>query len=326
MTHRFARRALALAAGGLALPSIARAQAGWPERPIRWIVPYNPSGTADILARLVAEQLGERFGQQIVVENRAGAGGTRGATFIAQNRGDTHMVTTTNFGSHAVSPSLLPSVAYDALADFVHIGLIGALPQVVAANLEFPADDMAGFIAVARERGQDLGMGYGSVGAASHLIGLSLHRAAGINPNFVGFGGSGNLLNAVMGNTVPTMIDTLSAGIGHIRAGRIKAFAISGPERSPALPEAPTFNELGLGDATAMNWFGVAIPAGTPDWLRDRWAEALREVVAIPAVSERLAALGAEGTRIDPTFMTEHVRSELARWRRVIEENNIRPG
>jgi len=324
MAGRLSRRGLALA--GLALPGLARAQGNWPERPIRWIVPYNPAGTADILARLVADHLAERLGQPVSVENRAGAGGTRGATFVAQARGDLYMVTTSNFGSHAVSPSLLPSVAYDPLADFTHVGLLGALPQVVAANLDFPATDMAGFLAVARARGQDLGMGYGSVGAASHLIGLSLHRAAGITPNFVGFGGSGNLLNAVMGGTVPTMIDTLSAGIGHIRAGRIKAFAISGPERSPALPEAPTFAELGLGEATAMNWFGLALPAGVPDWLRDRWAAALREVMALPAVRERLASLGAEGTRIDPSFMTEHVRSEAARWRRVIAENNIRPG
>ncbi len=327
MTRSISRRGLGLAAGGiLAAPAVARAQAGWPERPIRWIVPFPPAGTADIFSRMLAEHIGRRFGQPVSVENRAGAGGTLAANLLVQGRGDQHLVMISNFGPHGASPTLFPSVTYDAQADFTHVGFLGALPMVLAAHPSFPANDAATLLQMARAQGTDFTMGFGGTGTASHLIGLAMHRAAGINPTFVPYRGSGPLLNDVMGNTVPTMIDTLSAAIGHIRAERIKALAVSSPERSAALPDVPTFAELGLEAATAMNWFGLAMPAGMPGWLVERWAEALRETLALPDIQERLAQLGVVGTNIDPVFMTEHVGREVERWRAVIRENNVTVG
>jgi tripartite-type tricarboxylate transporter receptor subunit TctC len=145
-------------------------------------------------------------------------------------------------------------------------------------------------------------------------------------PTFVPYRGSGPLLNDVMAGTVPVMIDTLSAAIGHIRSGRIKALAVSAPARSPALPDVPTFAELGAGDATGMNWFGFCAPAGLPVPIAARWLTELRAALALPAVAERLAGLGVEGTNIDPGAMTELVGREVARWREVIRANNVTAG
>lgn len=327
MTLPVSRRALGLAAGGiLAAPAIARAQAGWPERPIRWIVPFPPAGTADILARLLAERMAQSLRQPVTPENRAGAGGTLAANILFQGRGDTHLVMVSNFGPHGVSPTLFPNVTYDAQRDFTHLGLLGALPMVLAAHPSFPVQDGAALIAHGRAQGAALTMGYGGNGTASHLIGLSLHRATGMAPTFVPYRGSGPLLNDVMAGTVPLMIDTLSAAIGHIRAGRIKALAVSAPARSPALPDVPTFAELGAGEATGMNWFGFCTPAGLPAPIAERWVTELRAALAQPAVAERLASLGVEGTNIDPAIMTELVGREVARWREVIRANNVTVG
>lgn len=327
---RLPRRTLALAgAAALATPALATqalAQGNWPERPIRWVVPFPPAGTADILARLLGEHVSRGLGQPIAPENRAGAGGTLAANILFQGRGDTHLVMVSNFAPHGVSPTLFPGVAYDAQRDFTHLGLLGALPMVLAAHPSFPAADAAALLAVGRQQGAALTMGYGGNGTASHLIGLSLHRAAGMSPTFVPYRGSGPLLNDVMAGTVPVMIDTLSAAIGHIRAGRIKALAVSGPSRSPALPDTPTFTEIGVGEATGMNWFGFCAPAGLPEPIAARWVRELRAVLALPAVTERLASLGVEGTNMDPAFMTEFVGTEVARWREVIRANNVTIG
>ncbi len=327
MTHRITRRGAAVA--GAILPflgSRARAQAAWPERPIRWIVPFPPAGTADILSRLLAEHISRSLGQPVAAENRAGAGGTLAANLLFQGRGDTHLVMVSNFAPHGVSPTLFPNVAYDAEKDFIHLGLLGALPMVLAVHPGFAAQDAAALLAAGRAQGSALTMGYGGNGTASHLIGLSLHRATGMAPTFVPYRGSGPLLNDVMAGTVPVMIDTLSAAIGHIRAGRIKALAVSAPTRSPALPDVPTFSEIGAGEATGMNWFGFCAPAGLPAPIAARWVTELRTALAIPAVSERLASLGVEGTNIDPAAMTALVGREVARWREVIRANNVTVG
>ncbi|MBY0335150.1 MAG: tripartite tricarboxylate transporter substrate binding protein [Acetobacteraceae bacterium] len=295
----------------------------WPERPIRWIVPFPPAGTADILSRLLGERLSPRLGQSIVVENRAGAGGTLAATATAQARGDAHTVMVTNFAPHGVSPSLFANLAYDADRDFQHLGLLGALPMVIAVHPSVPATDIAAFLAAARAQRDRLSMAYGGNGTASHLIGLTFHRAAGIAPTFVPYRGAGPALTDVLAGTVPSIIETLPAALGHIRAGRLRPLAVSSAQRSAALPDIPTFAELGFGAATGVNWFGFALPAGVPDWLAPRWLAELRAVLAMPEVAQRLTEMGVEGTSLDPAATTAFVRAELARWREVVRTNNV---
>lgn len=322
--RRLALVSAALPLVGLAAPS--RAQAAWPERQIRWVVPFPPAGTADILTRLLAERLAPRLGQTIVVDNRAGAGGTLAANLLVQARGDQHMVMVSNFAPHGASPTLFPNAGYDAQRDFTHIALLGSLPMVLAVTPAYPAQDARALLAAARAQQSAMSIGYGGTGTASHLIGLSLLRAADIAPTLIPYRGSAQLHVDVMAGTVPVMIDTLSAAMGHIRAGRLRPLAVSGPQRSAPLPEVPTFAELGYPDATGMNWFGFCATAGIPAPVAARWATELTAVLAMPEVAERLAGLGVEGTRVDPAMMTEMVGREVARWREVIRANNVSVG
>jgi tripartite-type tricarboxylate transporter receptor subunit TctC len=318
-----------LLAAALAAPLAARAalaQPAWPQRQIRWVVPFPPAGTADILSRLLAERLSVRLGQPVVVDNRAGAGGTLAGALVAQARGDSHIVMVSNFAPHGVSPSLFPNIAYDAERDFTHMALLGALPMVVAVNPALPAQTIQDFIALARQRGAALNMAYGGNGTASHLIGLTFHRAAGISPTFVPYRGAGPALLDVLAGTVESIIETLPAAIGHIRAGRLRALAVSSAARSAALPDAPTFSEIGFAGATAVNWFGFCAPAGLSEPVVARWLDELRTVLAMAEVRERLAELGVEGTSLDPAATTAFVGSEVARWRQVVRENNVTPG
>lgn len=329
MIRAATRRGAAVAAVALHLAAqarVARAQQpspNWPERPIRWIVPFPPAGTADILSRILSERVAARIGQSVVVENRGGAGGTLAATAAAQARGDLHTVMVTNFAPHAVSPHLFPNLPYDADRDFVHLGLLGALPMVLAVHPSFAAQDIGAFVRTAQAQGSRLAIAYGGNGTASHLIGLSFLRAARIEPTFVPYRGAGPALVDVLAGTVPAIVETLPAAIGHIRGGRLRPLAVSSERRSAALPDAPTFGEAGFGVATGVNWFGFALPAGAPDWLAQRWLAELRAAFAIPEVASRLAEMGVEGTSLDPAATTAFVRAELARWREVVRANNV---
>lgn len=317
------RRALtALAA---LLPGAARAQPGWPERPIRWIVPFPPAGTADILSRILGERVQQRLGQPVLIENRAGAGGTLAAAIVAQARGDQHMVMVANV-SHAISPALFPNLAYNADTDFAQVCVLGALPLVIAVNPAVAAQDLAQMIALARAEGSGFAMAYGGNGTASHLIGISFHRAAGIAPTFVPYRGAGPALVDVIAGTVPSIIETLPAALGHIRAGRLRALAVSSPVRSAVLPEVPAFAELGLGAATGVNWFNFMLPAGLPPARLARWSEEMRAITAIPELRARFDELGLEGAIHDPGEAQALVRAELARWAAVVREAKVQPG
>lgn len=306
----------------LAAPGLAGAQAAWPERQIRWVVGFPPAGTADILSRLLAERLAPRLGQPIVVENRAGAGATLAAAQVAQARGDRHMVLVANV-AHAISPALFPQITYDAFNDFEHVAILGALPMVIAVNASFAAQDIQGFIAAARAQGNRLALAYGGNATASHLIGIIFQRAARIEPTFVPYRGAGPALTDLIAGNVPAIIETLPAALGHIRAGRLRALAVSSPARSIALPEVPSFAEIGLGEATGVNWFNFLLPAGLPPVLAQRWTEELQAVVALPEIRQRFLDLGLEGTRIEPAAARELVRTELTRWREVVRANQI---
>ena len=321
---RLTRRSLV--AASMAAPLIARplhAQGAWPQRQIRWVVPFPPAGTADILSRLLAERVAARLGQPVVVDNRAGAGGTIAGALVAQARGDSHIVMVSNFAPHGVSPSLFANIGYDAERDFTHMALFGALPMVIAVNPNLPAQNIQEFIALARQRGAALNMAYGGNGTASHLIGLIFHRAAGISPTFVPYRGAGPALVDVLAGTVECIIETLPAALGHIRAGRLRALAVSSATRSIVLPDVPTFTEIGLAEATGVNWFGFCGPAGLPEPIVARWLQELREVLNMPEVRDRLVELGVEGTSLDPAATAAFVGREVARWRQVVRENNV---
>jgi tripartite-type tricarboxylate transporter receptor subunit TctC len=319
------RHALPLLGAPFLAPGIAAAQPAWPERQIRWVIGFPPAGTADILSRILGERISQQIGQPVVIENRAGAGATIAANLVAQARGDRHIVLVNNV-AHAMSPALLPNVAFDPYADFGHVAILGALPMVIAVNPAFAAQDIQAFLATARSQGQNLAMAYGGNATASHLVGASFIRAARIDPTFVPYRGAGPALTDVLAGNVPAIIETLPAAIGHIRSGRLRALAVSSPARSVALPDVPNFAELGLGEATAVNWFNFFLPTGIPAPIAERWLAELRIAIGTAEVQRRFQELGLEGTQLDPAAAGALVRAETTRWRAVVRDNNIQPG
>ena len=212
-----------LLAAALALPAIARAEAPWPERPIRWIVNFPPGGAADTLSRALGESIGGRLGQPIVIENRPGAGGLVGADLVAKARGDTHMVIMSNAASHGIGPVLYPNMPYDPMADFTHIALVGTFASVLVVNPGVPAQDIAEFLAMARDRPGGLAYGTGGNGTMNHLVGQLLARAAGVELTHVPYRGSAPALADAIGGQIPAVMESLPIALPHLRAGRLRA-------------------------------------------------------------------------------------------------------
>jgi len=310
---------------GLAAPAVARAQAGWPDRPIRWVVNFPPGGSADTLSRILAETIGGRLGQPIVVENRPGAGGGVGADIVAKGRGDPHLVIMSNAASHGIGPVLYQNVPYDPLADFTHIGMIGTFPTVLVVNPGVPAATLAEFLALAKARPGGLAYGSGGNGTMNHLIGQLLARAAGVELTHVPYRGSAAALTDAMGGQIPAVMESLPIALPHLRAGRLRALGTSEAIRDGALPEVPSFAEAGFREATSTNWFGFSAAAGIPAAVAERWRVTITEALAEPRLRERFAGLGVVPGRLGPAEYAGFIAQELARWRGVIEAGGIRP-
>jgi len=313
------RRALMLSAA--ALPALA--QNSWPDGPIRWIVNFPPGGAADTLSRILAQAMGNRLGQPVVVENRPGAGGALGADILAKAPGDRHLVMMSSAASHGIGPVLYRNTPYDAVADFIHVRLVGTFPSVLAVNPDLPARDVAEFLALMRARPGSISYGSGGNGTLNHLLGQVFGRAAGVEFTHVPYRGSAPALTDTISGTLPAIMESLPIALPHLRAGRLRPLATSEAERSPALPDVPTFAEAGFPAATATNWFGFSLPAGVQPEIVARWDGELAALLADAGVVERFAAIGVRPGRLGPAEYTALVRAELERWRAVIQAGNI---
>ncbi|SDB67010.1 Bug family tripartite tricarboxylate transporter substrate binding protein [Belnapia rosea] len=315
----------------LALPAVigtlrtAQAQGNWPERPIRWTVNFPPGGAADTLSRILAEQIGTRLGQPIVVENRPGAGGMVGADLLAKARGDAHIVMMSSAASHGIGPVLYPSVPYDPLGDFTHVALVGTFPSVLVVNPGVPAQNLGEFVALAKGRQGGIAFGTGGNGTMNHLTGVLLARAAGVELTHVPYRGSAPALADAMGGQIPAVMESLPIALPHLRAGRLRALGTSEAGRDASLPEVPSFAEAGFPAVQSTNWFGFSTTAGIPATVVERWRAAIEEALADGRVRERFAGLGVVPGRMGPAEYTALVSGELARWRRVVEEAGVKP-
>ena len=309
----------------LAAPALAQAQAGWPDRPIRWIVNFPPGGAADTLSRALVEAIGGKLGQPIVVENRPGAGGLVGADIVAKARGDQYTVLMSSAASHGIGPVLYPNVPYDALADFTNIALVGTFPSVLLVNPGVPARTLAEFLELARGRPGGLAYASGGNGTMNHLVGQLLARAAGVDLTHVPYRGSAPALADAIGGQIPAVMESLPIALPHLRAGRLRALGSSEQARDAALPEVPSFAEAGYPSVVSTNWFGFSAPAGIPPELTARWVAVITEALADPKLRERFGAIGVVPGRMGPAEYTALITAELARWRGVIEAAGIKP-
>lgn len=318
------RRFSALASvATLAAPALGGAQAAWPTKPIRWIVNFPPAGAADILSRTLAEHFGSRLGQPIVVENKPGAGGMVGADIVAKARGDTHVVMMSNAASHGIGPVLYASVPYDPLADFTHIHLVGTFPSVLAVNGGSTLSSVRELIELARGKPGEVTYGSGGNGTMNHLTGQVLARAAGVQLTHIPYRGSAPAMNDLMGGQIAALMESLPTAIGYFRSGRMRPLAVSEAERSPSLPDTPTFREAGFNVVTT-NWFGFSAPAGLPPDIAKRWEAEIAAALQSAPVREAFDKIGVRPGTLGAAAYTDLIGSELVRWKEVIRAGNIR--
>jgi tripartite-type tricarboxylate transporter receptor subunit TctC len=316
---------IAASAAPATLPAIGHAQpAGWPSKPIRWIVNFPPAGAADILSRSLADYFGTKLGQPIVVENKPGAGGLVGADIVAKGKGDTHLVMMSSAASHGIGPVLYKDVPYDPLADFTHIHLVGTFPSVLAVNAGSPIGSVKDLVERAKAKPGEVNYGTGGNGTMNHLTGQLFARAAGIQFVHVPYRGSAPAMNDLMGGQTVALMESLPTAIGYFTAGKMKPLAVSEEARSPSLPDVPTFREAGFPEVVTTNWFGFSGPAGLPPELAKRWENEIGNALksdqvkaAFDKIGVRPGTLGAEG-------YTSLIRAELARWKEVIAAANIK--
>lgn len=316
MLHR--RHLLAAGAAALGLPAAARAQAAWPDRPIRLVVPFPPGQGADILMRLLAEKLSPRLGQPVVIENRAGAGGTIGTEFVAKNTPDGYTFGMGGSGPMTIAQSLFPRLGYDATKDITPVALVATVPQLFLVNPSLPIRSLADLIARAKaERGE---MFYGSSGngTTQQLFVEYFCARAGIKMQHTPYRGSAPALNDLMAGQIPFVSETLSAASELVKAGKLRAIAVTSAERSPFFPEVPTVAEQGLAGFEAVGWISLFGPKGLPAPILAKVSAEVKAITEDADFQEKLRQASFTAAYRDPAAFAHFIEAEVAKWAEVI--------
>src|ERR671937_671123 len=305
-----------------ALALAAQAQ-DFPTRPVRIVVPYPPSGNVDITARTISPALGEALGQPIVIENRAGAGGTIGTNSVAKSPPDGYTLVLGSSATITAGPAVYKHPPYDPFKELVAIGAIQLAPIVLTVAPKTPARSFAEYVARAKAHPGQVTIASAGSGSSNHLAIELLMRQANLQPLHVPYKGSGPALTDLIGSQVEAMMDQLTASIGHIREGRIRAIAIASRKRSPDLPDVPTLDELGVKGYEASTFTGLFAPAATPLPVLETLAAALRKAMASQAVRERFRAMGVEVMDLSRAEFIAYVRGAYEKWLKLAREANI---
>ncbi len=306
-----------------ALLALAAAAQDFPSRPIHVVVPYPPGGNVDITARTIEPALREALGQPIIVENKAGAGGIVGTAYAVKAPADGYTLLLGSSATITAGPAAFKHLAYDPLKDLVAIGSIQSVPIVLTVAPKTPAATFQDYVKLARAKPGRVSIASAGTGSSNHLaIELLMHQA-NLKLLHVPFKGSGPALNDLMGSQVDSMMDQLTASIGHIRDGRIRALAISSLKRSPLLPDVPTLDESGVKGYEASTFTGLFAPVGTPQAVADRLAAALEKARANEGVRERYRTLGVEMMDMSRAEFAAFVRADYEKWVRVARAANI---
>jgi tripartite-type tricarboxylate transporter receptor subunit TctC len=308
----------------LSLFSHASAEETYPDKGITLIVPFAAGGSTDAIGRVVADGLRRVLGQPVVVDNRSGAGGSIGTAAIADAAPDGYTIGMGTASTLAINPATYENLPFDVLEDLVPIGSIAVVPNIMSVNPSLAVADMASFIALARGQPGRLAYASAGLGSVSHLLGEQFKLATGAEIEHVPYRGVGPALNDVVAGHVEVMYDNLPTSLPLVQDGRLRPLAVSGEARNTALPEVPTFAELGLGDMNWMGFFGMVAPRGTPDILIERLHEALVKALTMPDIRSRLAAQQAIVVGNSPAEFRADIARELARMRSAVEAAGIR--
>jgi tripartite-type tricarboxylate transporter receptor subunit TctC len=323
------RQFLHLAAGTAALPAlsrIARAQT-YPARPITLIVPFPPGGSTDVAARIVGDHMSRTLGQQLVVQNITGAGGTVGSTRAMRADPDGHTILMGQMGTHAASVALYPNLPYKPDVDFEPIGMVTAFPLIIAARKDFPPQDLKEFVAYVKANFNNLNMAHAGVGSIFFTTCLLLNSILEVKPTLVPFGGGAPAMNALVAGQVDYMCADIVTGGPQLEPGKIKVYAIASAARNPIMPNVPTTTEAGLPAFQASAWNGLFAPKGTPKPIVDRLVDALDKALDDDNTRKRLLVLGSDipdPPRRGSQALLALVKSEIARWTPIIQAANVK--
>jgi tripartite-type tricarboxylate transporter receptor subunit TctC len=307
----------------LALFAAGAAAQEFPSKPVRIVVPWPPSGNVDITARTVAPAFGEALGQSVVVENRAGAAGSIGSAAVAKSAPDGYTLLLGSSGTITAGPAVWKTRHYDPVKDFVAVGGIQSVPIVLTVAPKTPATNFEEYRKLAASRGGQLSIASAGSGSSNHLAIELLMRVGNLNLLHVPYKGSGPAITDLLGSQVESMMDQLTASIGHIREGRIKAIAISSSKRSPLLPNVPTLDEAGVKGYEATTLTGIFAPAGTPKNILARLHGAMKKALANDAVRERFRGMGVDIMDMGQDEFAAYVRADYEKWLKVAREGNI---
>lgn len=318
------RIALALAAGLAVCMGPAAAQAPWPSQPIKWIVPYPPGGSTDMLARLVSHKLGERLGQPVIVENKAGAGGNVGTDFAVKQPADGYTIVMGNIGPISINPALYPDLPYRPQRDLAPVTMLMSVPNLLVVNPALPVRSVQELIAYARKAPEPMGYATPGAGTSLHLAGELFASSAGLRLTHVPYRGSAPGLNDTVAGHVPMMFDNMPSALQLVKAGKLRALAITSAARSPQLPDVPTMAEAGLAGYEIAGWFGVLAPAATPKPVVERLNQELLAVLALPGVREQIGAMGGIIAAEGPAGFGRYIASETEKWGALVRTAQIK--
>lgn len=296
----------------------------YPNRPIRMIVAFAPGGGTDIIGRIAAQGIAAALKQQVVVDNRPGAGGNIGTELAARSAPDGHTLIMAGTGSHAINPSLYANIPYDALKDFTPVSLVASTPYLMVVHPSVPAKTVQEFVTLAKARPGGLNMASSGNGGMPHLSGELFQLMAQVKLTHVPYKGTGAVFADLIGGQVQVLFGDIVATSPHVKAGKLRALGITSLTRSQNLPAFPTIAESGVPDYDAVGWFGVFAPAATPKSIVERLNAAIRDHVQQPEVKARLSTLGADVVASTPEAFAAKQRADLERWATVIKAANVR--
>lgn len=318
------RIALALAAGLALCTGPALAQSPWPSQPIKWIVPYPPGGSTDMLARLVSHKLGERLGQPVIVENKAGAGGNVGTDFAVKQPPDGYTIVMGNIGPIAINPALYPDLPYKPQRDLAPVTMLMSVPNLLVVNPSLPVRSVKELVAYSKKAPEPMGYATPGAGTSLHLAGELFASTAGLRLTHVPYRGSAPGLNDTVAGHVPMMFDNMPSALQLVKAGKLRALAITSAARSPQLPDVPTMAEAGLPGYEIAGWFGVLAPAATPKPVVERLNKELLAVLAMPDVREQIGAMGGIIAAEGPADFGRYIAAETDKWGSLVRSAQIK--
>ncbi|WP_343604659.1 tripartite tricarboxylate transporter substrate binding protein [Roseateles sp.] len=320
-----AAAAMALGATITMTPALAADATNWPTQPVKLIVPFAPGGTSDVLAREIAARLQVALKQTVVVDNKAGAGGVLGADSVAKAAPDGYTVLLGTIATHAINPALMPKMPYKADRDFAPVILLGKISNVLLIGPGAQARTVKDIVAAAKAKPGDITFASAGQGTSQHLSGEVFRLMTGADLTHVPYKGSAPAIQDVMGGQVPMSFETVTVALPQIKAGKVKAVAVTSARRSAQLPDVPTLAESGVPGFDVSSWQALYLPAGTPPAIVAKLNAEVQKIVAQPEVKAKMESLGLEYAPNSPAQFTEFQKAEQARWAKVIKDGNVKP-